>query len=468
MDLSPPMRVDDPPPLPTVFGRYLLLRRLSQGGMGEIFLAKHGLEGFEKLCVIKKVLSQLSADQHFISRFVDEAQVAIHLQHANIAQVFEVGCVGDEYFLALEYIQGRDLRRTLQRLAKRGRRFPVDIALLVARDLANGLAYAHRRTNAAGEPLHLVHCDISPPNVVVSFEGEVKIIDFGIAKSAMRVTVTDPKMGFGKFGYMSPEQLIRGAKVDHRTDIYAAGAVLFEMLTGTRLHDVGGGRDYRALVKQVLEGKHAKPSDIDPTLWPLDEVVLRAVHVQLARRFQSANELRDSVQQLLVQRNPTISSDALGEFMRDVFEDRVHEVRQLAANARATDLEPWQHEIDDQSASSVSFARAEGPIPAAQQSIATAPGTPVYGHRDLASARLVVAPRNAPAHDDAPTTIWNDPARAARANAARARERSSLTPKRRRWLWLALFSCVLFAAVVTTAWFDCNNQGDTPPGLRSQ
>jgi serine/threonine protein kinase len=430
--------------------------------MGEIFLAKHGLEGFEKLCVIKKVLSQLSADQHFISRFVDEAQVAIHLQHANVAQVFEVGCVGKEYFIALEFIEGRDLRRTLARLGKRGRRFPVDMALLVARDLANGLAYAHRRTNADGEPLDLVHCDISPPNVVVSFEGEVKIIDFGIAKSAMRITVTDPKMGFGKFGYMSPEQLVRGAKVDHRTDIYAAGAVLFEMLTGTRLHDVGGSRDYRALVKQVLEGKHAKPSDIDPTLLLFDEVVLRAVHVQVKRRFQHAHELRDSIQQLLVQRNPTISSDALGEFMRDVFEDRVHEVRQLAVNARATNLEPWQHEIDDQSASSVSFARAEVAIPAAPNDPAAVPDALAHGYHDSVSERLEVAPRRTASNDDAPTSVWRDPARAARAEAARAHVQS-IAPKRRTWLWLAIL-LFAFTSVAAVALIDCDDQADSVPG----
>ena len=192
------------PSLPQVFGRYLLVQRLSRGGMGEIFLAKHGLSGFEKLAVIKKVLPNLAADEQFISRFVDEAQVAIKLQHVNVAQVFEVGRVGNEYFLALEYIDGRDLRRTLAVLGHLQWRMPVDLALFIARDLANGLAYAHRRTAADGSSLNLVHCDISPPNVLVSFEGETKVIDFGIAKSVLRGTVTDPKMGFGKFGYMAP------------------------------------------------------------------------------------------------------------------------------------------------------------------------------------------------------------------------------------------------------------------------
>src|SRR6187549_296207 len=254
-------RVD--PSLPQVFGRYLLLQRLSRGGMGEIFMAKHGLAGFEKLAVIKKVLPHLSEDSQFISRFVDEAQVAIKLAHVNIAQVFEVGRVGDQYFLALEYVDGRDLRRTLTLLAQEKRRIPVDLALLIGRELANGLAYAHRRTAADGSSLGLVHCDISPPNVLVSFEGETKVIDFGIAKSAIRGTATDPKMGFGKFGYMAPEQLIRGGVVDHRTDIYAAGVVLFELLAGQRLYEAGPEPDYRTLAKKVARGEHPLPGDVD-------------------------------------------------------------------------------------------------------------------------------------------------------------------------------------------------------------
>src|SRR5689334_15945028 len=255
------------PSLPQVFGRYLLVQRLSRGGMGEIFLAKHGLSGFEKLCVIKKVLPNLAEDDSFISRFIDEAQVAIKLQHVNIAQVFEVGRVGDEYFLAIEYVEGRDLRRTQQVMTRQRRSFPPELALFMGREIANGLAYAHRRTGADGSSLNLVHCDISPPNVLVSFEGETKVIDFGIAKSALRATATDPKMGFGKFGYMAPEQLIRGGVVDFRTDIYAAGVVLFELLTGQRLYELQeGAPDYRALARAVSRGEHDLPSDIDPAL----------------------------------------------------------------------------------------------------------------------------------------------------------------------------------------------------------
>src|SRR5262245_18153073 len=352
------------PSLPQVFGRYLLIQRLSRGGMGEIFLAKHGLAGFEKLAVIKKVLPHLAADAQFISRFVDEAQVAIKLQHVNVAQVFEVGRVGDEYFLALEYVEGRDLRRTLALLGHRRARMPVDLALFVGRELANGLAYAHRRVGPDGQSLNLVHCDISPPNVLVSFEGETKVIDFGIAKSALRGTATDPKMGFGKFGYMAPEQLIRGGIVDHRTDIYAAGVVLYELLTGQRLYEAGPEPDYRALAKKVAKGEHKLPSTIDRSLAPYDQLVSIALKPKPDDRYQTAAEFRDAIQQALVNVNPTISTDALGQFMRDLFAHEMTAQRELHERIAKTHLEDFQDQLTTQVGSTISFALANMPLQA--------------------------------------------------------------------------------------------------------
>ncbi len=344
------------PALPQVFGRYLLIQRLSRGGMGEIFIAKHGLAGFEKLAVIKKVLPHLAADAQFISRFVDEAQVAIKLQHVNVAQVFEVGRVGDEYFLALEYVEGRDLRRTLGLLGQRKERLPVDLALFVGREMANGLAYAHRRTDGDGKLINLVHCDISPPNVLVSFEGETKVIDFGIAKSAIRGTATDPKMGFGKFGYMAPEQLIRGGIVDHRTDIYAAGVVLYELLTGQRLYEAGPEPDYRALARKVARGEHKLPSETDPELVTYDDLVATALRPKVEDRYQTAAEFRDAIQQCLVAVNPTISTDQLGTFMRALFADEMLAQKELHDRVRQTHLSDFEAALHTQAISTVSFA----------------------------------------------------------------------------------------------------------------
>ena len=363
MDIGPlsgPFGRPDPS-LPQVFGRYLLVQRLSRGGMGEIFLAKHGLEGFEKLAVIKKVLPHLAADEQFISRFVDEAQVAIKLSHVNVAQVFEVGRVGDEYFLALEYIDGRDLRRTMALLGHRRQRLPVDLALFIARELANGLAYAHRRTTSDGAPLNLVHCDISPPNVLVSFEGETKVIDFGIAKSVMRETASDPKLGFGKFGYMAPEQLIRGGVIDYRTDLYAAGVVLYELLTNSRLYESGREPDYSALAKKVSRGEHPLPSDIDRSLAPYDDLVATALRPKAEDRYQSAAELRDAIQQCLVAVNPTISTDQLGAYMRGLFADEMAAQRELHERVASAQLADFQEQLHTQTISTVSFALAPTP-----------------------------------------------------------------------------------------------------------
>src|SRR6476469_7833943 len=326
--------------LPHVFGRYLLLKRLSRGGMGEIFLAKLGeIQGFEKLVIIKKILPNLVADQEFIKRFIDEAQVAIKLQHANVAPVFEVGKVDGEYFLAIEYIEGRDLRRMIARQREERTRLPSDLALFVVREMANGLAYAHRRTDQSGRSLALVHCDISPPNVMVSFEGEVKIIDFGIAKSAIRIAETNPNMGFVKFGYMAPDQLIRGGVVDKRTDVYAAGVVLYELLTGERLFTFPEGADYRQIARMVTQGKFKPPSQRDPRLDPgLDPIVMKGLASNKDDRYQTAEEFRDAIQVKLSQMNPTINADALAHFMRGLFRDEITEEHALVASMKGGEV----------------------------------------------------------------------------------------------------------------------------------
>jgi hypothetical protein len=212
--------------------------------------------------------------------------------------------------------------------------------------------------------MNLVHCDISPPNVLVSFEGETKVIDFGIAKSAMRGTATDPKMGFGKFGYMAPEQLIRGGIVDHRTDIYAAGVVLYEVLTGQRLYEAGPEPDYRALAKKVARGEHTMPSEIEPSLAPYDDLVATALRPKSDDRYQSAAEFRDAIQQALVAVNPTISTDQLGSFMRELFSEEMSAQRELNDRIANAHLSEFQEAFHTQTISTVSFAIAQLPLPA--------------------------------------------------------------------------------------------------------
>ncbi len=356
-----------PSPLPQVFGRYLLLKRLSRGGMGEIFLAKLGeIQGFEKLVIVKKVLPNLAADDEFIRRFIDEAQVAIKLNHANVAPVFEVGRVDGEYFLGIAYIEGRDLRRCVSRLRDTKRKLSPDLALYIAREMAAGLAYAHRRSGDDGLALNLVHCDISPPNVMLSFEGEVKIIDFGIARSAIRVAQSNPNMGFGKFGYMAPEQLLRGGVIDKRTDLYAVGVILYELLTGERMVPSPEGGDYRAIARAVTQGKFPPPSEKNPAIPPeLDALVMKAIAARPENRFQTGELLRDAIQTELAHINPTLSSDQLSAVLRDLFSDEMTEERELLFAMQQVDLAPFREELTLATVEhTVTFARApaKGPI----------------------------------------------------------------------------------------------------------
>lgn len=438
------------PSLPQVFGRYLLIQRLSRGGMGEIFLAKHGLAGFEKLAVIKKVLPHLAADESFISRFVDEAQVAIKLAHVNIAQVFEVGRVGDEYFLALEYVEGRDLRRMLATLGHKKLRLPVDLALFIARELANGLAYAHRRTSQDGSSLNLVHCDVSPPNVLVSFEGETKVIDFGIAKSALRGTTTDPKMGFGKFGYMAPEQLIRGGVVDHRTDIYAAGVVLYELLTGQRLYEAGPEPDYRGLAKKVARGDHPMPSGYDPMLVPYDDLVATALRPKPEDRYQSAAEFRDAIQQALVAVNPTISTDQLGSYMRDLFSEEMTAQRELHDRVANAHLSDFQEAFHTQTISTVSFALAQLPDPASKRSGRRSTQSPVVRGK-LSAQQPAVRPSPALDTVSPPTSSMSSEdldALGALADGTGTQVREPLPAKRSPWVAIIAAAALVVVVVV--------------------
>lgn len=346
--------------VPAVFGRYILLRRMSRGGMGEIFLGKLGeIQGFEKPIVIKKILPDLAQDQEFLQRFVEEAQIAIKLTHGNIVPVYEVGMVDGEYFLALQYIEGRDLRSLINRCRERKQRMPPDLCLYLVREITNGLAYAHRKTDEAGKPLELVHCDISPPNILVSWEGEVKIIDFGIAKSAIQKAQADENIGFGKFGYMAPEQLIRGGTVDRRTDIYSTGVLLFELITGERLFNFPPGTDYRRVAREVTAGKIGAPSERDFRLGDqFDPLVLRALRTERDERYTSAEEFRDAVQQQLYSMNPTISADALAAFVRDLFAEEIDEERQMLSSLSQTDMEPFRSELNDATSHTVSYALA--------------------------------------------------------------------------------------------------------------
>ncbi|MGH1339938.1 MAG: protein kinase domain-containing protein [Nannocystales bacterium] len=306
-------RVDLPEGYPEVFGKYVLVRPMARGGMGELFIAASGeTGGFEKLCVVKKVLHSLE-DGAVHRRFLDEAKVVVRLNHANLVQVFDAGKVNEEYYLAMELVEGKDLRAVWNRCAQLHRRIPVDIAIFVVREVLRGLHYVH---DAMG--LDLVHRDISPPNVLVGYRGDVKLTDFGLAKSSIKREMTSPGVVFGRYSYLSPEQA-KGLPADRRTDIYACAIVLWELLTGRQLFP-SGGRSHTEALDAVRNPKAEAPSSLVPGIPDgLDEIVLRGLTRDREDRYQAAGDFRAALSDILAKNFPAADADRVAEFMRDIF-----------------------------------------------------------------------------------------------------------------------------------------------------
>ena len=267
--------------------------RISHGGMAEVFRAKtFGAAGFERIVAIKLLLPDIAMDNDFVTMLIDEAKIAGQLSHANIAQIFDLGIVNDRYYIVQEYVSGLDLRRILRRLAKSNRKLSVAQAVYIILKTCEGLEYAHNRCDGDGNPLNLVHRDVSPQNILISAEGEIKLIDFGIAKAEGRATRTLAGLIKGKFAYMSPEQ-IRGLPVDRRSDVFATGIVLHELLTNKPLF--GRGSEFETL-KQARSGIIEPPSKLNPDVpLTLDAIVLRALARHVEDRYASSVELRDAL-----------------------------------------------------------------------------------------------------------------------------------------------------------------------------
>lgn len=269
--------------------RYQILDRLDAGGMAEVFRAVAvSLEGFEKPVAIKRVLPQLSANERFIRMFLDEARLSLYLSHTNIVSVFDVVQSDQVYFIVMEYIEGANLKKVVEAARLRQGPLPVPIAVYIAVQVCQGLDYAHNKTDPRGRDLNIVHRDVSPPNVLLSWTGEVKITDFGLAKAASQMSVTDPGVVKGKFGYLSPEAAL-GETVDRRTDVFAAGIILWEMLAGRRLFQ--GNADWDTL-QLVRKAEIPSLRALNPSVpVELEEIIRRALARDPNERFQSAQEL---------------------------------------------------------------------------------------------------------------------------------------------------------------------------------
>ncbi len=301
--------------------RYRIIERVAAGGMAEVFRGvSEAMAGFKKNIAIKRILPSLTKNKKFVAMFLDEARLSLSLQHANIVQVFDIGHSEDTYFIVMEYVDGVDLKALLDWRRRIGKRIPIAHTLYLIMEVCKGLSYAHEMTNPENDaPLGIVHRDISPPNVLISKQGEIKVVDFGLAKATSQVEITDPGVVKGKMSYLSPEAA-RGEEVDSRADIFAVGILMYEMLTGKRLFY--GETDYQT-VELVRNAKIPPIKPQNPQVEPeLEDVVRKALAKRKEDRYQSALDLQDALAQYSYSRGLKVISRDIAELVRQCLEDK--------------------------------------------------------------------------------------------------------------------------------------------------
>lgn len=332
-------------------GRYELLQRIAKGGMGEIYLARsRGAAGFEKSCIIKTILPHLAEEEEFVTKFLDEGRIVVQLVHGNIVPVFDMGEEDGEYFIAMEYIPGRDLREVVKCLGLQHETMSVDLALYIVSEVCKGLDYAHRKTGEDGESLNIIHRDVSPSNVLISREGEVKLIDFGIARATNRLSKTVSGRIQGKFCYMSPEQA-SGKPLDRRSDIFSAGVVLYELLTGFRPFE--GDTDLESL-DLVRKCDYDPPSTLNSAVpEEIDAIVSRALAKNPIDRYPSADAFQIELLQYLYSTGTSPTGSHLSNFLIDLFPDGLEreELKQARGSNRSKPKkmsleDALEHELD--------------------------------------------------------------------------------------------------------------------------
>ncbi len=301
---------------PRKFGKYHLLSHLAQGGMGALYLAVTGDRGFERLLCIKTVLPHL-ADKEYVARFRDEAKIVVQLSHGNLIPVFDAGQVDGELFLAMDFVKGKDLRAVWNQCAKKAVAFPIDVAVYITKELCRGLGYAH----GFGD-IELVHRDVSPPNVLISYGGEVKLTDFGLAASTLKTEKTLPGIIYGKVAYMSPEQA-RGHTLDRRSDIYACGIILWELLTGRQLFPPGKEQP-QDLLARARDPKVMPASERAPRVpKDLDAILSKALKSEPDDRYNTAEEFRDALGAWLAVHFPATDVNRIEGFVGQLFEEDI-------------------------------------------------------------------------------------------------------------------------------------------------
>lgn len=352
----------------TTFGRYVLLEKIGVGGMAEILRAKtFGAAGFEKEFAIKLILPTLINDDEFVDMFINEAKIAVSLYHANIVQVFDLGQIEGQYYIAMEYVHGKDLLDVLARCADREIKLPLHIVLFATMEMLKGLDFAHRAKNPYGEELNIVHRDVSPSNILISYAGDVKVGDFGVAKAAVRRTLTESGTLKGKVGYMSPEQVM-GEAIDSRSDVFSAGIVFFEALSMKRLFTGSSDLNIMLRIRDTNIDEHLER--IGPLPKELKDIIRRALAKHREERYQSAGEFYQALVDFCFHYGIKITGADLSNFMRRLFAKEIEE-------EKARRMSESQNPLFDSAGLSLGAASSQVLAPARRRQIVPVAPSPL-------------------------------------------------------------------------------------------
>ncbi|MCB9707082.1 MAG: serine/threonine protein kinase, partial [Myxococcales bacterium] len=314
-------------------GKYEIINRIGVGGMAELYVARsRAAHGFEKIVALKRLFPHFLGDDDFVRMFLHEARLAAQLHHPNIAQVYDIGDDDGAYFFTMEYVLGQDLRRVMRAIRGRGGWLTLDHIILIVSQIAAALHYAHEKEDSAGRPLGVVHRDVSPSNILISYDGGVKLVDFGIARATSRSDVTQAGILKGKIPYMSPEQC-QGKTLDRRSDIYALGVVLWELAL---CRDLWVGENDIELAQRIASQDAPAPTDLLPKFpAELSAIIVKALARDRDRRYATAQEMQLDLEEFARERKLALSSVGLASFMSDLFADVIKSQKAALQDAKA-------------------------------------------------------------------------------------------------------------------------------------
>jgi TonB family protein len=445
-EIAQPTAPESPAPSGSEFGQYVIEEHIATGGMADVYKARMmGMEGFQKTVAIKRILGNLTDSDEFVRMFIDEAKLAAQLNHNNIIHIYDLGKVDRSHYIAMEYIEGHDLRSILERCRQRDVKMPIELALHITFLLASALDYAHKKHDFDNQALGLVHRDVSPQNVLISFDGDIKLCDFGIAKAASKASQTRAGALKGKLQYMSPEQAW-GKDIDHRSDIFSLGLVLFEMLTNEK---VFSGTSELSVLEQVrdpiITAPSMKNSDVDSEV---DRIIFLALNAERDERYQAAEDLKRDLEKVMRKKGWSADRSTLVAFLESL--DSGRKIQPAADEAPATPAQPAQP------------SEAPPPTPPVESPLETSPASPPVEE----PAVLIVADDELDGVLSAPPSISKGARPGFDDSGFRIKSAAAGSDKKR--LWMALGAVVVVVSAAVGGWFFFGRNGlESSPSARA-